>query len=174
MKRTILFTFICFLLATFSVGAQVQIRYGKISYNQLLQCMPEYQNAKLQMQELRKKYEAEASYNESSFKRMFAEFLEGQKDFPQNIMLKRQRDLQEAMEKGIAFRQAADSLLRQAEIDIQKPIRERLDIAIYNVGAEHGYECIFNTDTNSVPFLHPMLTEDATPFVLEKLKAVKP
>ena len=174
MKRKIWYTFICLLLASFSAAAQVQIRYGKVSYNQLLLAMPEYQTAKYQMNELRKKYEAEASYNETSFKRMFAEFLQGQKEFPQNIMLKRQRDLQDAMEKGIAFRHAADSLLRQAEIDMQKPLRARLDSALYKVGVERGYECIFNTDLNIAPFLHPMMTEDATPFVLEKLNALKP
>ena len=195
MNKKILFTVISFFLITVSMHAQVQgqpsdpsqepmlisdqntqpvIRYGKISYNALMKQMPEYKAAKEHLAQLRKKYEAEANYNESSFKRMFAEFLQGQKDFPQNIMLKRQRDLQDAMEKGIAFRRSADSLLTQAELDLQKPLRARLDSAIYLVGAQRGYECIFNTDTNSTPFLHPMITEDATIYVIEKLNAQKP
>ena len=194
MNKKILFTVISLLFITLGSRAQINgqtsdpsqepmliaeqstqnvIRYGKISYNQIMMQMPEYKAAKEHMAQLRRKYEAEANYNESSFKRMFAEFLQGQKDFPQNIMLKRQRDLQDAMEKGIAFRKAADSLLMEAELELQKPLRTRLDSAIYLVGAEKGYECIFNIDTNSVPFLHPMITEDATKYVLEKLNALK-
>lgn len=170
MNKKFCFLLACFLLLAVVAGAQTQVRYGKISYNQLLKQMPEYAVAQRHIQDLRTKYEAEANYNEANFKRMFAEFLQGQKDFPQNIMLKRQRDLQDAMEKGLAFRHAADSLLRQAEVDLQQPMRQRLDSAIYAVGAERGYEAIFNTDTNTAPFLHPMLTEDATTYVLEKIK----
>ena len=177
MKKYILLTLMNLLMFTAfaqEVEQQIQIRYGKISYNGLLTSMPEYKDAKMKMAELRKKYQDEASYNESSFKRMFAEFLEGQKEFPQNILLKRQRDLQEAMEKGIAFRKEADSLLLAAENEMLTGIQQKLDSAIYLVGAEKGYECIFNTDNHAVPFLHPMLTEDVTLLVLEKLKAIKP
>ena len=196
MNKKIIFTLFSLLIVVLSTTAQTNgqaqmadpsqepmliseqsnqpvIRYGKISYNEIITQMPEYKAAKEHMAQLRRKYEAEANYNESSFKRMFAEFLQGQKDFPQNIMLKRQRDLQDAMEKGIAFRRAADSLLLEAEMELQKPLRTRLDSAIYLVGAERGYECIFNTDTNSTPFLHPMITEDATMYVLKKLNALK-
>ena len=173
MKRKIGYALVCFFLMVLSAGAHVQIKFGKVSYSQMLQAMPEYLAAKQQMASLRAKYEKEATYNETSFKRMFAEFLQGQKDFPQNIMLKRQRDLQEAMEKGIAFRQAADSLLKEAEIELQKPLRARLDSILYQVGVERGYECIFNTDMNITPFLHPMMTEDATPYVLKRIKEPK-
>lgn len=153
---------------------ELRPRYGKLSYHQLLTLMPEYKAAQEEMAHMRKQYEEEASYNETSFKRMFAEFLQGQKDFPKNIMLKRQRDLQEAMEKGIAFREEADSLLQAAEAEYQRTLCNRIDSAVYLVGAERGYECIFNTDNHAVPFLHPMITEDVTNYVLDKLKTIKP
>ena len=102
-------------------------------------------------------------------KRQFAEFLQGQKEFPQNILLKRQRDLQAAMERSLAFRHEADSLLSQAAIDLEAPIRQRLNAAIQAVGLERGYAGIVNLDTPSMPFVNPRLTEDATPYVVEKL-----
>ena len=84
--------------------AQSTIKYGTIHYDSLLVSLPQYAQVQQRMEELQKKYEAETTYNEQNFKRLFAEFLQGQKDFPQNILLKRQRDLQEQMEKAIAFR----------------------------------------------------------------------
>lgn len=98
MKKIALSILLCFI-ALCGAEAQSQVKYGYLSYNTLLRAMPEYAEAQLAVGELRKKYEAEASYNEMNFKRLFAEFLEGQKEFPENILLKRQRDLQEAMEK---------------------------------------------------------------------------
>lgn len=170
MKRTLITLLLLVVAATTAALAQSQVKYGYLSYNALLHAMPEYAEAQHQMGELRKKYEAEAAYNEQNFKRQFAEFLQGQKDFPQNIMLKRQRALQDAMEKSLSFRHDADSLLAAAETEAIAPVRKRLDEAIRAVGLEHGYEAIVNTDTNACPFLHHSVAEDATAFVQEKLK----
>lgn len=172
MKKIILSMLLCFM-AVCASEAQSQVKYGYLSYDAVLRGMPEYAEAQLAMGELVKKYEAEASYNEMNFKRLFAEFLEGQKEFPQSILLKRQRDLQEAMEKGLAYRQSADSLLHAAKEEMMLPLRQRLDSAICNVALERGYECVVNSDTRSHLFFSPGVAEDATPFVVEKLAGLK-
>lgn len=168
MKRIIL-TLTLLITATIVAAAQSTVKYGYLSYDALLHSMSAYADAQEQINALRQKYEAETQYNESSFKRQFSEFLQGQKDFPQNILLKRQRDLQEAVERSIAFRHEADSLLAQAEAEIMAPVREQLNEAIRAVGLERGYEYIINTDLNTVPFVHPSVAEDATLFVTRKL-----
>ena len=164
----LLFLFLL-LLAPCTMQAQTTIKYGTIYYDSLLVGLPQYAQVQQRMEELHKKYESETAYNEQNFKRLFAEFLQGQKDFPQNILMKRQRDLQEQMEKSIAFRKEADALLRAAEADMMKPLREMLDELIRNVGLERGYEMIINLDTPAYPFLHPSVAEDAMPYVKEKI-----
>lgn len=173
MKKILLGGLLC-LFSFLGATAQSQVKYGYLSYDSVFHAMPEYAEAQAALADLRKKYEAEAAYNEMAFKRMFTEFLAGQKDFPQNILLKRQRDLQEAMEKGLAYRHDADSLLGEAAKELCAPARERLDSVLQKVGLERGYECIVNTDTRSHLFFAPGTAEDATPFVLEKLQALKP
>ena len=153
-----------------ALQAQTALKYGFLHYDSLLVKMTDYAAAQQQISSLRKQYQQETEYNETNFKRQFAEFLQGQKSFPQNILLKRQRDLQEAMEKGIAFRQSADSLLRKATADLLQPVRQRLNAAIREVGIERGYQFVFNLDDNTVPFVHRQIGEDATPYVREKLK----
>ena len=170
MKRNL----ILFLLSltALAMSAQSTIKYGRLNYDSLITSMPEYTQVQEQLSSLRQQYEKEAAYNEANFKRLFADFLQGQKDFPQNIMLKRQRELQDAMEKSLAFRRSCDSLLVKAEADLLAPIYMKLDATIQAVGMERGYECIVNTAAGTHPFLHPSLTEDAAPFVLQKLNAV--
>ena len=80
MKRIIL-TLLLVLNCVLSLSAQEKARLGFLSYDSLLHAMPEYAQVQQQMQQLRQKYEAEAAYNESNFKRQFAEFLQGQKVF---------------------------------------------------------------------------------------------
>lgn len=87
-----------------SINTINNIRIGYLSYDSLLHQMPEYRVMEQNMQKLRAQYAAETSYNEENFKRMFTDFLQGQKDFPQPILLKRQQDLQVELEK--AFRSA--------------------------------------------------------------------
>lgn len=168
LMTRLLFLFLL-LLVPCTMQAQTTIKYGTIHYDSLLVGLPQYAQVQQRMEELHKKYESETAYNEQNFKRLFAEFLQGQKDFPQNILMKRQRDLQEQMEKSIAFRKEADALLRAAEADMMKPLREMLDELIRNVGLERGYEMIINLDTPAYPFLHPSVAEDAMPYVKEKI-----
>ena len=91
------------LVGCAAMQAQTALKYGYLHYDSLLVKMSDYAAAQEQLATLRKQYQQETDYNEQGFKRQFAEFLQGQKNFPQNILLKRQRDLQEAMEKSIAF-----------------------------------------------------------------------
>ncbi len=148
----------------------VQPRYGIVSYDSLLHAMPEYAKARQSLARLRSQYDEETEYNASNFKRLFVEFLDGQKNFPKSILLKRQRDLQNEMERDIAFRQKADSLLRAAEEDLMRPVLTILNHAIRAVGVERGYDLIINTDQNVHLYYNRKLAEDAMPYVRAKLK----
>ena len=174
MRKKALLLLVGLMILTSTVVAQVQVKYGTLSYDALLQSMPEYVHVQEQMKKLHAQYEAEALHNEKTFQRQFAEFLQGQKDFPQSIMLKRQRDLQDSMEKSLAFRREADSLLVQAQMEMEQPMRARLDSAIAAVGLERGYEYMVNTDVKTYVFLHPQLCEDATPYIKQKLEGITP
>lgn len=172
MNKKVFLLLLCFVLMATTGVAQVTVKYGTLSYDALLRSMPEFTHIETQIAKLRSQYEAEALHNEKTFNRQFAEFLQGQKDFPQSIMLKRQRDLQESMEKSIAFRRSADSLIHEARIEMERPMRARLDSAIAAVGLERGYEYMVNTDVKTYLFVHPQLSEDATPYVKQKLEGV--
>ena len=148
----------------------IPAKYGYLSYNQVLENMSEYKFAQQQMKDLRAKYEAEAQYNEASFRRQFAEYLQGQKEFPQSIMLKRQRDLQEALEKSLAFRDEAERLLKQAETEMLAPIKARLANAIKMVGGAYNLDYIYNVDTNAMPYVNPVLVMDVTKLVEQQLQ----
>lgn len=148
----------------------VKIRYGYCSRLQLLQSMPEYTKAVQELTKLREQLEKEVYHNETEFRRQYSEYLNGQKDFPQAILLKRQRDLQAAMENGIAFRMQGDSLLHKAEEDIMAPLRNRVEEAIRSVGMERGLDYVIDIDKDVYVFLRPELSEDITAYVEEKLK----
>lgn len=156
------------LLLPTSTAAQ-QYQFGYLSYRAALEQMPEYTTAKESLQTLQQKYDDEAEYNDSNFRRMFADFLAGQKTFPQEIMLKRQKELQTAMEEGIAFRDQAAQQLKQAEEQLLAPLKEKLAAALSDIGTAYGFIFIVNTDGNDFPFIHSLAGKDVQQDVADRL-----
>ena len=148
---------------------QAQIQFGFVSYDQILKEMPEYAQASQDLAALKAKYEAEAQKGEEEFQRKFVDFLQGQKDFPQAIMQKRQAELQALMDNGVAFRMKSQDLIAQAEKDLMQEANKRLNRALLEVGVEMGYGFILNTDNNNCPYINPVIGVDVTELVRKKL-----
>lgn len=152
----------------------VQPKFGYLNYRAVFEAMPEYAEAQKSLAEIKAKYDAETAHNEENFKRMYLEFLQGQKDFPQTIMLKRQKELQAAMESGIQFRNQVNEMLTKAQEELEKPILTKLDSAIALVGMEKGFDVIINTSEKGFPFINKITGEDVTELVRQKIAAIKP
>lgn len=172
MKHPILTSLAAMLLTLLlpqGVGAQTY-QFGYLSYQKALQAMPEYETAQQSLRALKTKYDDEATYNEEKFKKMFADFLDGQKGFPQEIMLKRQKELQVAMEQGISFRKDAERLLSKAEDELMLPLVSKLDSTLAAIGRENGLIFIINTDNRDFPFIHTQAGKDLSDIVKARLE----
>lgn len=144
-------------------------KFGYLNKDSLLRTMPEYQEVEANMQQLRAKYKAETEYNEQDFRRKYAEYLQGQKSFTENIMMKRQIDLQLTLERGMAYRNETDSLLHAVHEEMLFPVRRKLAQAINAVGFEQNLDFVINTDSGSYSFINPLRAIDITEMVKEKL-----
>ena len=95
-------------------GQQPAIRFGYLSCDSVLHSMPEYNAAMKNLKELKAKYDSEMKRVEDEFNNKYELFLEGQSDFAPSIRQKRQAELQELMEKNMAFKEEARRLLEKA------------------------------------------------------------
>lgn len=164
MKRLFVFLFVVVPIA---VSAQIQ--FGYLSYSQVIKEMPEYDQAMRELQTLKAKYDEEAARGEAEFQKKFVDFLQGQKDFPQTIMQKRQAELQSLMDNGVAFRVQVQGLLAQAEKDLVAEVQKKLNRVLLEIGVEYGYGFILNTDDNACPYINPVIGVDVTELVRRKL-----
>ena len=167
MKKLILFFL---LLATMPALAQSELKFGYLSYDAVMQAMPEYAAMQNSMAELRQKYEAEQKRVEDDFNKKYEEFLDGQKSYPKTILQKRQSELQEMLDKNIAFKKESQRLLSQAEEEAMAPIRVRLAEVLDAIGRERGYAFIVNTDEKATLWLNPAMGEDVSAAVKELLQ----
>ena len=162
-----------FVLLLLPVWAVAQVRFGYISYADVCIQMPVYDQAQQQLADLKGKYEQEATRGEEEFQRKFSDFLQGQKDFPANILLKRQAELQDLMERGIAFRKEAQAFLDKTEKELMKDVYAELNAAIKAVADDYGYAFVLNTDDNAAPYVNPQLGDDISDLVRVKLGILK-
>lgn len=162
-----------FVLLLLPVWAVAQVRFGYISYADVCKQMPVYAQAQQQLADLKGKYEQEATRGEEEFQRKFSDFLQGQKEFPANILLKRQAELQDLMERSIAFRKEAQAFLDNTEKELMKDVYAELNIAIKAVAEDYGYAFVLNTDDNAAPYVNPQLGDDISDVVRVKLGILK-
>lgn len=162
-----------FILMLLPLMAAAQVKFGYIAYNSVCVEMPQYVDAQRQLADLKAKFDAEAQRGETEFQRKFSEFLQGQKDFPANILQKRQAELQDLMERSVAFRNEAQQLLKDSEQKMLQDVYKKLNDAISEVALERGYFFVLNTDNNAAPFINTVVGEDATDYVRYKLGIIK-
>ena len=120
MFKHLLLIVLCLL--PLGLTAQTQPKFGYMNYAEVLKSMPQYAEAETNLAILRSKYDAEIRRSEDEFTRKYAEFLQEQKDFPHNIMVKRHKELQELMEKSIAFKNEINATLETARDKMLEPL----------------------------------------------------
>jgi outer membrane protein len=136
------------------------VRFGYLSYDSALRAMPQYAVVHQQLTDLREAYRQEMSRVEQEFNEKYEAFLEGQRDFPRTILLKRQTELQQLMQRNIDFKAQAQRDLQQAETEAMQPLRQQLNDALATVARNQGLALIINTDSNACPFIDPLFGED--------------
>lgn len=144
-------------------------KFGYLSIDSVLQSMPEYAQMQHDMATMRQQYEAEMKRVENDFNKKYEEFLDGQKNFPKTILQKRQSELQEMLDKNIAFKKESLQMLNDTEKTQKDVILMMIDMAVKTIGMQRGYAFILNTDANATPWLNPALGEDITKAVKEML-----
>ena len=145
------------------------IRFGFLSYDSALVAMPGYQQAQQQMAALRAAYEVELQRVENEFNTKYEDFLDGQRDFPRTILLKRQTELQELLQRNIEFKRQGLEDLQKAEQEAMAPLRERLNQAIALVATQQQLALVINTDANACPFIDPTMGIDLNAMVQKAL-----
>lgn len=164
MKRNLLI-----LLAFVAASAMAQSKFGYCSYKELLKALPEYTLVESHLDELQAKYEAEVERSEREFNQKYADFIESQSQLPDNIRNKRHKELQELMEKSIAFKDEVHRAMREARREMMQPLYEKVDEAVMKVCVDGYYDYILNTDDRTYIAINPISGENVTDKVKKEL-----
>lgn len=154
------------LVAPMSMFAQ---KFAHFRSMDIILVMPEYTKAQTDIQALQKQYEDEFKRAQDEFNKKFAEYQQEQKNLPQNIQERRQKELQELSEKGAQFQQDAQQSLQKSYNEMMEPIYKKLEDAVKAIGSTGGYTYVFDLNRTDIPYINETMSKDVTNDIKTKL-----
>lgn len=173
VKNAVKWVLPLYLFTFLPLNASAQVNFGYLSYDRVICAMPEYADMQRNIEQLREQYTNETKRAEKEFNKKYEEFLEGRTTFAPAIYSKRQSELQELMEKNIAFKQEARRLLNDAEAAAIIPLKERLNSAIEMIAKQRGFAFVLNTDGDACPYINPAMGVNIEDEVISKLNVTR-
>ena len=156
--------------STHATAQTFVFRYGFVNTDSVLHAMPEYAMAQRSLTALRQKYDREMKRSDDDFNIKYESFLDQQRDLVPSILHKRQAELQDMMEKNIAFKAEARRLLAQAEADAMAPLREQINELLQQVAKDMQLAFVLNTGSDACPYVNPAMSVDITDALIDLLK----
>ena len=96
-------------------------------------------------------------------------FLDGQRDFPEPILRKRQKELQQMIDNSIVFRDQLKRWLRHAKDSLSQSSYQLIDSALPRVCEELSLTYIIDTDNGGYKYINPMCGENITADVISAI-----
>jgi outer membrane protein len=171
MKKSIrLVTLVAFVFAAFTASAQTvkPIKLGHIETGKLMEIMPEVKKAeeslKIKQDEVQKDYEA----METRRLALIKDYQENEKTYSELKKKDLEQEMQGLIERMRRFEQQAGELLQTTQEDLLKPILDKIQKAVKQVGDENGFTYIFEMGRGAIIYTSPT-SEDVLPLVKKKL-----
>lgn len=170
MMKKIIFSIFLILsvLYTESVVAQNALQIAFVNSNELLEAVPEKAEATKFINDLNKKYKDELKVMQNDYNKKYSDFISYQNSMADNVRLRRMQELYELERQINNFMKVAQEDIEAQEQQLIVPLRKKVKDAIFQVGTEQGFICIYDLANPAIAFVTPDAT-DATPLVKKKL-----
>ena len=149
--------------------ASAQSKFGYYSHEAVLSALPEYAQAIEEFNSLKARCEAEIEHNEKELTRMYVAFLDGQQDFPEPILRKRQKELQQMVDNSALFRDRLKDWLLHAKDSLTAPSEGKVNVALERVCVRRGLAYAIDCDETRYRYINPAIGEDITEAIVEEI-----
>ena len=130
----------CLVLPMFAFSQDLKI--GIVSLEEIIEKLPEYQDAQAKFVETSKRYEDELAKLNDELKRRYDDIQAMPEDELPAIKERKMREFQEYQVKIQQFTQTADQDLAKVQQELMAPLEKKVRDAIESVGSEGGFSLI--------------------------------
>lgn len=163
MRKILLMLMLSPLLLT------AQNRFGYYSHSRVLESVPGYHRSIEEYELLKQRCNAEIERNEQELTRKYVAFLDGQQDFPELILRKRQKELQQMVDNSVLFRDQLKGWLRQAKDSLLAPHNAAIEAALEKVCLRKELAYAIDNDEFKFRYVNPDFGVDITSLIIDEI-----
>ncbi|MBP8776789.1 MAG: OmpH family outer membrane protein [Bacteroidaceae bacterium] len=166
MKKILL---VMMLALPMALAAQ-NLKLGHFKSTEILKAMPEYTQAQEAMKKAAATHDEEYKRIVDEYQKNLQEFTAAEKQLPDNIKDRRQKELQDMGQKIQDYQQFAQQDLEATQKKLMEPLVTKINTAIKSVGDTEGMTYIFDLSNTEIPYVNATTAIDLTEKIKAKLK----
>jgi outer membrane protein len=157
------------MLAGQGVVAQ-NLKFGHINSTELIQSMPEFESAQVNLEKLRKDLVDHLDMMSAEFNGKYDEYLKSSKNMSEIVRQIKEQELNDMTRRIQDFQAAIQSQLQEKQAEFFQPVYDKAEKAIKDTGRQNGFFYIFDTSQGSLLYFNETLSTDITALVKARLK----
>jgi outer membrane protein len=172
MKRIISVAILLIAFVAIGKNSMAQnIKFGHINNDELIQAMPEFDLAQVEIEKFRKELIEYIELMSVELNTKNDALERDGKNLSEIVRKIREQELSDMYRRIQEFQNTAQLQLQQKQTELLQPIYARVDKAIKDVGKENGFIYIFNTSQeSSLNYFDESKSTDITALTKAKLK----
>ena len=170
MKRIIGTAALSILVLIFGQHIMGQtIKLGHINRNDLIQSMPEFDSAKVKLDKLSTELQNALELLQVEYNNKADAYQKDLKNFTDIVRQTKEQELVDYQKRMSDFQTNAQSQYQAKQVELFKPITDKADKAIKDVGKENGFIYIFDLSQNQIAYYDDTKSTNVMPLVKAKL-----
>jgi outer membrane protein len=141
-----------FIVAAFSLTlfAQTNLKLGHINSLELFQAMPESDSAQAKLEKAVKELQSQLEAMQVEFNNKYQDYVSKKDTYSDLIRQTKEADLQQMNQRIQQFQANAEQDVQKQRTEIFKPVQDKANKAIADVGKENGFTYIFDISAGTV------------------------
>jgi len=145
------------------------LKFGHINRNELIQSMPEFDSARVQLERLNTELTNAAELLQVELNNKYEAYLKEGKNLTDLVRQTKEQELQDYQRRLEQFQTNAQTQIQEKQVALFTPITEKADKAIKAAGKENGFIYVFDLSQNQIVYFDESKSTDIMPLAKAKL-----
>jgi outer membrane protein len=156
------------LLSGYALNAQ-SLKFGHINRNELIQSMPEFDSARVQLEKLNTELTNKLELLQVEYNNKAEAYLRESKTLSDLVRQNKEQELQDFQNRLQTFQINAQNQMQEKQVTLFTPITEKADKAIRDIGKENGFLYVFDISAGQLIYFDESKSTNVLPLAKAKL-----
>jgi outer membrane protein len=167
MKRFLAIAALVLLAA--SAGYSQTLKFGHVNGNELVQALPEFDSAQVKLEKTRQELQNTLEIMMVQLNNMNDAYTKDSKNWTDIVRQTKEQEMIDLNKRIQDFQTKAQTDLQDKQVSLFKPIQEKVDKAIKEVGKENGFVYVFDVGSGVLLYFDETKSTNIMPLAKAKL-----